>query len=90
MLRHTRLEGLVRAGVEPHEALASHLPAEEPVCRHVEFSAEAPWADRLTTLLTTRMNPATLSFSLAAGLPCTAPFEPVSLPTTTLVSTAAP
>lgn len=76
-LRRARLLALLRAGVAPEAALASHLPAQEPVCRHGDPGV--PWPDRIATLLATRIDPAEPSFSLAAGPPCSAPFEPVAL-----------
>ena len=33
-LRYARLQELAAAGTAPEEALASHLPEEQPVCRH--------------------------------------------------------
>lgn len=82
MLRLAHLEAMLRAGVAPREALASHAPAEEPVCRHIEFDRDAVWEDQLATLLTTQINPAGPAFSLAPGPPCTVAFEPVALPVT--------
>ena len=76
-LRRAQLLALLRAGVAPEAALASHLPSAEPVCRHGDPGV--PWPDRIATLLAIRIDPAEPSFSLAAGPPCSAPFEPVPL-----------
>jgi len=79
-LRQDHLDALVRGGAPPDAALASHLPHEEPVCRHVEQCADDPWDDRLATLLAMRIDPGAPSFALAAGPPCCTPFAPVPLP----------
>ena len=78
-LRRDRLLELARAGVPLEEALASHLPDEEPVCRHGDGD-DVAWADRIQTLLTLRLDPRAPSFALATGPPCSAPLEPVELP----------
>ena len=39
------------------EALATHEPAEEPVCRHGD-AADTPWAERRATLLALSIDPA--------------------------------
>ena len=77
-LRRARLLELARAGTAPEEALASHLPEEQPVCRHGDD--DLPWADRIQTLLTLRLEPGAPSFALATGPPCGAPLEAVALP----------
>ena len=78
-LRRARLLELARAGTAPEEALASHLPEEQPVCRH-GGDEDLPWPDRIQTLLTLRLDPAAPSFALATGPPCGAALEPVVLP----------
>jgi isopenicillin-N N-acyltransferase-like protein len=85
-LRRDRLSALVRDGVAPLEALGSHLPAQEPVCRHTEFDAGAPWEDRLATLLTIEIDPGAHKFNLAAGPACSAPFVPIPLPVNDRIS----
>ena len=75
--RRARLQALLRDGVAPEAALASHLPDEEPICRHDEPGVA--WPDRIATLLAIRLDPTAPSFSLAAGPPCSTPFEPVPL-----------
>jgi isopenicillin-N N-acyltransferase-like protein len=77
-LRHARLAALVRGGVAPTAALAYHEPAEQPVCRHE--AAGVPWAERRATLLAVAIDPRAPSLRVAAGPPCSAPFEPVPLP----------
>jgi isopenicillin-N N-acyltransferase-like protein len=79
-LRLEHLRRLVGAGVAPVDALASHAPREEPVCRHHDVDADGPWADRRATLLALAIDPQVPALQLAAGTPCTAPFEPVPLP----------
>jgi len=77
-LRFDQLVRLLRDGATPREALTSHLPSEQPICRHVD-EAE-PWADRIATLLTLELDPGAPSFALSAGPLCDAPLEPVPLP----------
>ena len=64
--RRELLVRLVRRGVPVLEALASHAPAEEPVCRHAD--ASMPWADRRATLLA--LTAARGELLIAAGPPC--------------------
>lgn len=52
------------------EALRSH-----PVCQHVDESE--PWEDRTATLASVIMDLANLKLQLAAGQPCTAPYEEI-------------
>jgi len=52
------------------EALRSH-----PVCQHVDDSE--PWEDRTATLASVIMDLANLKLQLAAGQPCTAPYEEI-------------
>ena len=77
-LRYARLVELARAGGALEEALTSHLPEEQPVCRHGDD--DVPWPDRIQTLMTLRLDPAAPAFALATGPPCSAPLEPVALP----------
>ena len=60
-------------------ALMSHEPDVEPVCRHVDPPGTA-WADRYATLLALAIDPGAPSLRIAAGPPCTAPFEDIDLP----------
>ncbi len=52
------------------EALRSH-----PVCQHVDESE--PWEDRTATLASVIMDLANLKLQLAAGQPCTTPYEEI-------------
>jgi isopenicillin-N N-acyltransferase-like protein len=56
----------LRGGVPIHEALGTHAPAEEPVCRHAD--PDAPWADRRATLLA--LTAVRGELCVAAGPPC--------------------
>jgi isopenicillin-N N-acyltransferase-like protein len=78
-LRRERLAALVRGGVAPEAALASHEPAEQPLCRHGDDD-DAAWPDRRATLLALAIDPRARSLRVAAGPPCRAPFEPVASP----------
>jgi isopenicillin-N N-acyltransferase-like protein len=80
MSRLDHLLALVRDGAEPADALATHGPTEEPVCRHPEVDADGPWHDRRTTLLALAIDPGAPSLRLAAGPPCTTAYERVPLP----------
>jgi isopenicillin-N N-acyltransferase-like protein len=77
-LRLAQLVRLLREGATPRAALASHLPDEQPICRHADD--REPWPDRIATLLTLELDPGAPSFTLAAGPLCDAPLEPVALP----------
>lgn len=79
-LRRDRLGELVRGGVLPRAALASHEPAIEPICRHAGDIDEDVWADRRVTLLALDLDPVTPAFGLATGPPCDCQFETVALP----------
>ena len=64
--RRELLVRLVRRGVPVLEALATHAPAVEPVCRHAD--ADVPWADRRATLLALTADRGELR--VAPGPPC--------------------
>ena len=69
LARRDLLAGLVRQGVPVLEALASHLPAEQPVCRHGDPPG-TPWADRRVTLLALAIDPTGREIRVAPGPPC--------------------
>jgi isopenicillin-N N-acyltransferase-like protein len=64
--RRELLARLVRRGVPVREALATHAPAEEPVCRHAD--PDAPWAERRATLLA--LTAVGGELCVASGPPC--------------------
>jgi isopenicillin-N N-acyltransferase-like protein len=64
--RRELLVRLIRRGVPVRDALATHAPAEEPVCRHAD--PDAPWAERRATLLALTVVRGELR--VAAGPPC--------------------
>lgn len=64
--RRELLVRLVRRGVPVVEALGTHAPAEEPVCRHAD--ANVPWADRRATLLA--LTAVRGELRIASGPPC--------------------
>lgn len=69
LARRDLLVRLLRRGVPVLEALASHAPAEEPVCRHGDPPG-TPWAERRATLLALAVDPAARELLVAAGPPC--------------------
>lgn len=81
LVRRAHLRDLLDAGATPLEALASHEPTIEPVCRHHDPPGTA-WADRYETLLALWVEPSAPSLRIAAGPPCTAPFQEIDLPMT--------
>ncbi len=70
LARRELLATLVRGGVPALEALASHVPAEQPVCRHGDPPG-TPWAERRATLLAVAIDPADGEMRIAPGPPCT-------------------
>lgn len=78
LLRHRRLSDLLREGIDPLDALATHFPLGEPLCRHA--GADGDWTERRATLLTLSIDPGRPSFRLAAGPPCCSTLEEVLLP----------
>ena len=69
LARRELLASLVRSGVPALEALASHVPAEQPVCRHGDPPG-TPWAERRTTLLAVAIDPSGGEMRVAPGPPC--------------------
>jgi isopenicillin-N N-acyltransferase-like protein len=67
--RRELLVELLQRGVPVLEALASHAPAEEPVCRH-DDPPGTPWAERRATLLALAVDPAAGELLVAPGPPC--------------------
>jgi isopenicillin-N N-acyltransferase-like protein len=67
--RRELLVRLVRQGVPALEALASHLPAEQPVCRHGD-PPDTPWAERRATLLALAIDTSEREMRVAPGPPC--------------------
>jgi isopenicillin-N N-acyltransferase like protein len=72
--RRELLVRLVQGGVPPRDALATHAPAEEPVCRHAD--QDAAWADRRATLLAVTAVDGELC--VAPGPPCSNRFVRVT------------
>lgn len=79
LLRRRHLVSLVRSGVPMLDALRSHEPSAEPVCRH-DDPPTTPWPDRRATLLAIDIDPARRSLRLAPGPPCVVPFADVGVP----------
>lgn len=73
-LEHVRARLLGGGAVE--EALRSHFPAPQAVCRHAD-EADA-WADRRATLLSVVMDPGARSLAIADGAPCERPYVEVA------------
>jgi isopenicillin-N N-acyltransferase-like protein len=67
--RREVLVALLERGVPVLEALASHAPEEEPVCRH-DDPPGTPWAERRATLLALAIDPARGEILVAPGPPC--------------------
>ena len=67
--RRELLVSLVRQGVPPLEALASHGPPEQPVCRHGDPPG-TPWAEKRATLLALAVDPGRGEMRVAPGPPC--------------------
>ena len=67
--RRKLLATLVRQGMPPLEALASHGPAKQPVCRHGDPPG-TPWAEKRATLLALAIDPAASELRVAPGPPC--------------------
>ncbi len=78
LLRAWQLRRLVAAGTGLEEALRSHFPAGEGICRHA--AAGASWVDRRATLLSLVADPGAMTLRLAAGPPCEQPYADVPLP----------
>ena len=78
LLRRERIAALVAGGAGDREALASHYPAAEPVCRHDD--PDVAWAERRATLLSLVLDPGAPSFEVAVRPPCGGGFERVPLP----------
>ena len=78
LLRRWHLDRVVRAGMEPTRALSEHFPAGESVCRHED--RDVAWADRRETLLAIAIDPGAPALRLAAGPPCSSPYQAVTLP----------
>jgi isopenicillin-N N-acyltransferase like protein len=76
LARRDLLVRLLRRGVPALEALATHAPAEEPVCRH-DDPPGTPWAERRATLLALAIDPASGEMLVAPGPPCTNGFARV-------------
>lgn len=70
--RFARVAEAARAGVPVAGVLASHAGRDEPVCRHGDPPGTA-WADRRATLLAVSTRGGALS--VAAGPPCSTPFN---------------
>jgi isopenicillin-N N-acyltransferase-like protein len=69
LARRDLLVRLLQRGVPALEALASHAPGEEPVCRHGDPPG-TPWAERRATLLALAVDPAAGELLVAPGPPC--------------------
>ena len=78
LLRLRHVERVMRAGLEAEQALAEHVPACEPVCRHADLDDD--WAGRRETLVSIALDPGAPAMRIAAGPPCRTPFEDVALP----------
>jgi isopenicillin-N N-acyltransferase-like protein len=78
LLRAWHLRRLVAGGTSLEQALASHFPAGEGICRHA--AADVAWADRRATLLSLVADPGALTLRLAAGPPCEEPYADVPRP----------
>ena len=77
--RFVRVARAVRAGAGVPQVLAQHGEIAEPVCRHGDPPA-TPWAERRATVAAIWARPAQRSLRVAAGPPCTHPFESVAAP----------
>jgi isopenicillin-N N-acyltransferase-like protein len=78
LLRAWHLRRLVAAGAGLEEALGSHFPAGEGICRH--GGADVTWAERRATLLSLVADPASLTLKLAGGPPCESPYAAIPGP----------
>ena len=74
--RREVLVRLLRRGVPAIDALATHAPAGEPVCRHGD-PPDTPWAERRATLLALAADPARRELRIAPGPPCSNGFARV-------------
>jgi isopenicillin-N N-acyltransferase-like protein len=74
--RFARVGRAARLGEAVPLVLSQHGALTEPVCRHGDPPG-TPWAERRATLLAIWAEPAAGRLRVAAGPPCTAPFEPV-------------
>jgi isopenicillin-N N-acyltransferase-like protein len=78
LLRAWQLRRMVAQGAALEDALRSHFPAGEGICRHAV--ADAPWTERRATLLSFIADPAAPALKLTDGPPCTAEYVDVPLP----------
>ncbi len=78
LLRAWHLRRLIAAGTGLEQALCSHFPAGEGICRHA--GTGEPWADRRATLLSLVADPGALTLKLACGPPCEAQYVGVPGP----------
>ncbi len=78
LLRAWHLRRRVAEGAALEDALCSHFPAGEGICRHERAGEE--WVDGRATLLSLIAEPGARSLKLAGGSPCASRYVDVPLP----------